>query len=142
MTGDAVDEWLNTPAISNISNGLQYWTVMAASGHPLAPMAKDFLSIPGTYQSTYSIIHFITRYTATSTDVERAFSRGGLTVSKMRHSLSDESTRAASVLGAWSDLAGAVPREEIMEIFKDKGRRPKQNNVSFLSSEMSDAVMS
>ena len=142
MTGDAVDEWLNTPAISNISNGLQYWTVMAASGHPLAPMAKDFLSIPGMYQSTYSIIHFITRYTATSTDVERAFSRGGLTVSKMRHSLSDESTRAASVLGAWSDLAGAVPREEIMEIFKDKGRRPKQNNVSFLSSEMSDAVMS
>jgi hypothetical protein len=103
--GDAVDEWLNTPAISNISNGLQYWTAMAASGHPLAPMAKDFLSIPSTYQSTYSIIHFLTQYAATSTDVERAFSRGGLTVSKM---LSDESTRAASVLGAWSDLAGAV----------------------------------
>ena len=142
MTGDVVDGWLNTPTISNISNGLQYWAAMAASGHPMAPMAKNFLSIPGTYQSTYSIIHFITRYTATSTDVECAFSRSGLTVSKMRHSLSDESTRAASVLGAWSDLAGAVPREEIMEIFKDKGRRPKQNNVSFLSSEMSDAVMS
>ena len=46
--------------------------------------------------------------TATSTDVERAFSHGGPTVSKMRHSLSDESTRAASVLGAWCDLPGAV----------------------------------
>ena len=42
--------------------------------------------------------------TATSTDVERAFSHGGLTVSKMRHSLSDESMQAASVLGAWCDL--------------------------------------
>jgi hypothetical protein len=46
-TGDAVDEWLNTPPISNVTNGLQYWTAMAASGHPLAPMAKNFLSIPG-----------------------------------------------------------------------------------------------
>jgi hypothetical protein len=77
----------------------------------------------------YSIICLITRYAATSTDVERAFSRGGLTVSKMRHSLSDESTRAASVLGAWCDLSGAIPRDEILEVFRDKGKRPKDNNV-------------
>ena len=59
VAGDAVDEWLNTPAVSNISNGLQYWTAMGASGHPLAPMAKNFLSVPGMYQFTYSIIHLI-----------------------------------------------------------------------------------
>jgi len=47
----------------------------------------------------------------------------------MRHSLSDESTRAASVLGAWCDLPGAVPRDEIVAIFKDKGKQPKNNNV-------------
>jgi hypothetical protein len=66
--------------------------------------------------------------------VERAFSSGGLTVSRMRHSLSDETTRAASVLGAWCDLPGAVPRDEIMAVFKDKGKRPK-NNVFMASSE-------
>ena len=46
-TGDAIDEWLNTPPISNMTNGLQYWSAMAASGHPLAAMARDFLSVPG-----------------------------------------------------------------------------------------------
>jgi hypothetical protein len=70
--------------------------------------------------------------------VERSFSRGGLTVSKMRHSLSDESTRAASVLGVWCDLPGAVPRDEIVAIFKDKSKRPKNNNVFALTSDGSD----
>jgi hypothetical protein len=68
-------------------------------------------------------------YLATSTDVERAFSCGGLTVSKMCHSLSDKSMRAASVLGAWCDLPGAVPRDEIIAVFCEKGKRPKGNNI-------------
>ena len=78
-------------------------------------------------------------YLATSTDVERAFSHGGLTVSKMRHSLSDESTRAASVLGAWCDLPGAVPRNEIITVFREKGKRPKGNNI--VVSTTDDDVM-
>ncbi|KAJ7359547.1 hypothetical protein DFH08DRAFT_801337 [Mycena albidolilacea] len=65
----------------------------------------------------------ITWWTATSTDVERAFSRGGLTVSKMRHSLSDESTRAATVIGSWINLPDTIPREKIIRKFKDKSRR-------------------
>jgi len=78
---------------------------------------------------------------ATSTDVERAFSHGSLTVSKMRHKLLDESTRAASVLGAWCDLHGAVLWDEIVAIFKDKGKRPKNNNVLVVSSEGSDVLV-
>ena len=58
----------------------------------------------------------------------------------MRHSLSDETTRAASVLGAWCDLPGAIPREEIMEVFKEKSKRPKGNNVPSRIPE-SDTVM-
>ena len=85
-------------------------------------------------------ISYTLLYLATSTDVERAFSRGGLTVSKMRHSLLDESTRAASVLGAWCDLQGAVPRDEIMAVFRDKGKRPKGNNVSVPGSEDPDVA--
>jgi hypothetical protein len=78
-------------------------------------------------------------YLATSTDVERAFSRGGLTVSKMCHSLSDESTRAASILGAWCDLPGAVPWNEIITVFREKGKRPKGNNI--VVSTTDDDVM-
>ena len=62
---------------------------------------------------------------ASSTDVERAFSRGGLTVSKMCHSLSDESTCVASVVGSWCELPGAIDQSKIIESFKEKRRRPK-----------------
>ena len=86
-------------------------------------------------------MNLIASYTATSTDVERAFSHGGLTVSKMRHSLSDESTRAASVLGAWCSLPGVIPRNEIMDAFKDKSKRPKNNNVPSESSNGVDIVI-
>lgn len=60
---------------------------------------------------------------ATSTDAERAFSRGGLTVSKLRHSLYDESTRAATVFGSWAESPELIPEREIIEMFKKKYKR-------------------
>ncbi|TDL13263.1 hypothetical protein BD410DRAFT_728563, partial [Rickenella mellea] len=62
-------------------------------------------------------------YLASSTDVERAFSRGGLTVSKRRHALSDESMRAATVLSSWLDVEGLVPDVQIVEHFREKNSR-------------------
>lgn len=59
-------------------------------------------------------------------DVEHGFSRGGLTVSKLRHGLSDESTRASTVLHAWSQISGLIPENEIVQVFKDKCRRLKK----------------
>jgi hypothetical protein len=56
-TGDAIDDWLNTPPSVSVNNPLQYWTAMAASGHPLAAMAKDFLSVPGK-QTNSSFVPF------------------------------------------------------------------------------------
>ncbi|KIM91753.1 hypothetical protein PILCRDRAFT_83832 [Piloderma croceum F 1598] len=108
VLGDPVDEWLSTPALTNVSDGLSWWAAMAQIKHPLAPMALDFLSAP-----------------ATSTDVEQAFSRGRLTISKMCHSLSDESTRAATVLSSWCDFPPAIPHDEIIATFRDKNKRPK-----------------
>jgi hypothetical protein len=67
---------------------------------------------------------------ATSTDVKRAFSCGGLMVSKMRHSLSDESTRAATVL-----FPSAIPHDEIISTFKDKSKRPKGSGKFVLESD-------
>jgi hypothetical protein len=57
---------------------------------------------------------------AASTDVERGFSRGRLNVSRLRHSLSDESTRAATVLGSWANIPGLVVEEELISNIRDK----------------------
>jgi len=46
---DPIDDWLNSPPITSVMDGLQWWTTMAASGHPLSEMGLNFLSIPGTY---------------------------------------------------------------------------------------------
>ncbi len=62
---------------------------------------------------------------ASSADVERAFSRGSLTVSKHRHALSDESTRAATVLSSWAAMDGVVPESAIIKVFRDKSSREK-----------------
>lgn len=97
------------------------------------------------YVLLFSIIVVILNYNitiATSTDVERAFSRGGLTVSKMRHSLSDESTRAATVLSSWCDFPIAIPRDEIISVFRDKSRRPKGGKGKEVSSHVVPSAQS
>jgi hypothetical protein len=53
----------------------------------------------------------------------------------MRHSLSDESTRAATVLSSWCDFPSAVPREEIISIFRDKSKRPKGKGKEVADAE-------
>lgn len=50
---------------------------------------------------------------ATSTDVERVFSKGRLVLSHIRNRLSVASTRALMCLGAWSKL-GLVRDADIM----------------------------
>ncbi|KAF8581489.1 hypothetical protein K439DRAFT_1302189, partial [Ramaria rubella] len=52
---------------------------------------------------------------ATSTNTEHAFSGGGLTVSRMHHSLSDASTCAASVLASWGSIEGLIPAAQIVQ---------------------------
>lgn len=64
--------------------------------------------------------------TAASTDLETGFSRGGLTVSKLRHSLSDQSVRAATIIGSWLRLGipGVLDEAELLENLRDKRKRP------------------
>jgi len=69
---------------------------------------------------------FLITSTATSTDVERAFSRGRLTVSRLRHSLSDESTRAATVLSSWIEMPGLLPEADILRVLHAKASRPSK----------------
>jgi hypothetical protein len=60
----------------------------------------------------------------------------------MHHSLSDESTRAATVLSSWCDFPSAIPCEEIIATFRDKSKRPKgMGKESVNAGEVPDVIM-
>ncbi|KIP02039.1 hypothetical protein PHLGIDRAFT_79700 [Phlebiopsis gigantea 11061_1 CR5-6] len=106
---DPITEYLDTALLGHVVDPIQFWNSQLARGHPLASMALNFLSVP-----------------ASSVDVERAFSRGGLTVLKCRHALSDESVRAATILGSWASVKGLIPEADILEVFRNKSKRTKK----------------
>ena len=60
---------------------------------------------------------------ATSMDAEHAFSRGGLTVSRLRHSLNDTSVRASALLASWSSIPTIVPETETIALLKSHIRK-------------------
>lgn len=62
---------------------------------------------------------------ATAADAERAFSRGGLNVSKLRHALSDESVRAATVVASWekSGIQELLPEGQLIAHVQEKPKR-------------------
>lgn len=114
MDVDPLNDWIRSAPVITISDPIVWWTETEQTGHLLVHMALDFLSIPG--ELIYLLFDFALGndiQTATSTDVECAFSQGSLTVLKMWHLLSDASTGAATVLGSWVDLPGAIPHDEI-----------------------------
>lgn len=53
------------------------------------------------------------------------FSRGGLTVSRLRHSLGDASIRASALLGSWTHVPGIVDEAEGVELIKTKLRESR-----------------
>ncbi|KAL1940908.1 hypothetical protein VTO73DRAFT_7544 [Trametes versicolor] len=114
---DAFEAYLEEPPSSSVDDPLAHWEIVLASAsatdspraverQALARMALDFLSIP-----------------AASTDAERAFSRGGLTVSKYRHSLTDESVRASTLLGSWANIPELVPEGDTIAKLKSISRK-------------------
>lgn len=115
---DPIAEYLDSAPLGHVRDPIAFWHSQLAGGHPLALMALDFLSAP-----------------AASVDVERAFSRGGLTVSKRRHALSDESVRAATVLGSWASNKDLIPEEQILKLLRDKSKRTKKGKVAMYEDE-------
>lgn len=118
VCSDPIGEYIDSPTLPQVDDPIKYWLGQRAAGHPLAQMALDFLSAP-----------------AASTDVERAFSRGGLTVSKRRHALSDKSVRASTVLGSWAAVPGLIPEAEVEEVLREKAKRAKKGGVVYISSD-------
>ncbi|SJL04853.1 uncharacterized protein ARMOST_08224 [Armillaria ostoyae] len=103
MTADPLELYLHSPVLESISDPLMYWTSQNPATNPLAHFALDFLSVP-----------------ATSVNCEHSFSAGSRNVSRFRHSLSDTSVCAATVLGSWASV-GLIPRDEIIEGIHMKG---------------------
>lgn len=119
MSTDVLDIYLTSLTLPNIIDPLLYWQSQLTGGDPLAQMALDVLSAP-----------------ASSVDVERALSRGGLTVS--RHALSDKSVRAATVLSSWATLEGIIDEEEVVSVFRNKKRRLKNSDTPNIYIDVSD----
>lgn len=122
---DPLEVYLALPPLLHVTDPLVYWDgVLKAKGPdaPLAQMALDFLSVPGMFRMTPLPYSNRSSHspTATSCDAERAFSRGRLTVSRLRHSLADESVRANTLLGSWARLDGLVPEKTIIKSFEER----------------------
>ncbi len=52
---------------------------------------------------------------------------------KRRHALSDESTRAATVLGSlgsWASIPGAIPEPKILKVFREKNKSLQPTEVA------------
>jgi hypothetical protein len=126
---DPITEWLTSPPLVHITDPIAYWSAMDAAGHPLARMSLDFLSVPRMLSVLCRLRHLQSQLAA-STDVERAFSCGGLTVSKMCHSLKDESVRAATLVGSWVSFPGVILHDELVKTLDEKSKRPKGKGVA------------
>ncbi len=129
MSVDALEEYLGAPCLSEVDDPLQHWNgILMGTKSPekraLSQMCLDFLSAP-----------------AASTDVERAFSRGGLTVSKRRHSLNDESTWAATILSSWAALKGVIPESKVLEVFGAKGKQSKGKDKIISEPDTSSTII-
>lgn len=64
-------------------------------------------------------------------------------MTKLRHNLSDESTRAATILHSWGSMGDLIPESEIIRAFADKSKRGKSSstttvNVSNNSIDVND----
>ncbi|KAF5382000.1 hypothetical protein D9615_004201 [Tricholomella constricta] len=109
---DELAAYLSTP-VENVVDALKWWVSKRGIWPNLSTMALDYLSIP-----------------ATSTDVERVFSRGRILLSHTRNRLSPHTTRALMCLGGWS-LLGLVRDSDIKavttlaDVDKDKDEAPE-----------------
>lgn len=57
----------------------------------------------------------------------------------MRHSLSDVSVRASTVVGSWAEQEGLIPEANIIQVFRDKakcaGKRSAQGDREVWSED-------
>ncbi|KAF5332308.1 hypothetical protein D9758_018513 [Tetrapyrgos nigripes] len=97
--GDELDRYLSTD-VEATDDVLGWWYGRKKDFPTLYRMGLDYLTIP-----------------ATSTDVERVFSRGRFLLPYVRNRLSADTTRALMCLRQWS-LMGLIQDEDVMTVAK------------------------
>ena len=113
---------------------------LLVGGSRLARMALDFLTCPGMFHSLLFYCNVLMIFClATSVYTERSFSWGSLTVTKKRNSLSDDSTRAATILSSWSCIPDLIPADDLIQAFNDKSNRCGLHSDTY-NSEAEDAL--
>lgn len=55
---DALEEWLSSAPIVTNADGISWWNAMDQTGHPMARMALNFLSIPGNRSTIVNILFY------------------------------------------------------------------------------------
>jgi hypothetical protein len=85
-----LDIYLGSPVIPTHAEPLEYWTSINPQENPLAQMSYDFLPAPGMCSIDYSI------------------------AKDLHNTLSNDSTRAATVFGSWVGIEGLVVTEDLI----------------------------
>lgn len=141
---DVLEEYLNSPLVPT-DDPIGYWNSFSTTPRtaPLARMALDVLSCPGELLFIEIFVRHSLVTTAASTDLETGFSRGGLTVSKLRHSLSDQSVRAATIVGSWLRLGipGVLDEAELLKGLRDKPKRSNKGKGKAIESDIDVQVV-
>ncbi|KAK7454590.1 hypothetical protein VKT23_011342 [Stygiomarasmius scandens] len=117
---DAFEEYISSPPLTDMPDPFVYWEGKKKKCPELAQMGFDYCSAP-----------------ATSVHPERSFSRGSHMVSRFRHSLSDDSVCAGTVLSSYADK-GYVPVHEVLNMFKSRSTRWRDNAKEKEVVELSD----
>jgi hypothetical protein len=124
-TGDSLEHYLEAPLVpaKNLRHGglLGYWNGQLAYMPRVAKFALGILSAPGTYSIVLLTLNFSLFDTASSVDVERAFSGGRLTIGHLQHSMGDLTFEAKTAVGSWYntpllpsvDTAAAIIEEKL-----------------------------
>ncbi|KAH8922862.1 hypothetical protein BT69DRAFT_1219759, partial [Atractiella rhizophila] len=78
---------------------------------------------------------------ATSVDVERAFSGGRLTVSYLRHQLSDPVFRSAMMLKIWEQDGFMPPMKELFGAVKQSDRKKRKGAEAARKKAVAEAEL-
>ncbi|KIY66191.1 hATC-domain-containing protein [Cylindrobasidium torrendii FP15055 ss-10] len=115
---DELVRYLSTAAEPDIDDIVDWWISQRKTYPRLSRMALDYHSIP-----------------ATSTAVERVFSRARRLISWERNRLSPQSTRATMCTGYWS-LMGLVHDEDLEVVAKSGRVRPQKGEEELLDVDL------
>lgn len=121
--------YIASPVIKSVKDPLKYWDAQqkANADGGLAQFALDDLSAPGKLCITHIDQKMLKTFTASSKDVERAFSLGGKVITKLRNRLSEESARTSIVLASWLEYSAFSAEKEMKQKLSEMWKRRKKD---------------